>query len=221
MGKIQILTKEQKIFLDLIGKNQYFSSRYYFTGGTVLSEFYLQHRYSEDLDFFSQEKIEQEVVIGYMTDWSNKFDFRFESRFVEVVYRFNLTFKNKKNFKIDFAYYPHRRVEEGKRYKGIYIDSLRDIATNKFLTINQRTDAKDFVDLYFLLNNKYSFWDLFYSAEAKFKTMDFDILLLAQDLLKVEDFQALPKMIKPLTLAELKKFFREKAKELAKKSVIP
>lgn len=32
---------------------------YYFrlSGGTALSAFYLEHRYSDDLDFFSEEKI--------------------------------------------------------------------------------------------------------------------------------------------------------------------
>ena len=43
----------------------------------------------------------------------------------------------------------HKRLEEGTKIKGFTVDSLRDIATNKLLTINQRTQVKDFVDLFF------------------------------------------------------------------------
>lgn len=219
MGKISVLTKEQEFILDLVAKSKVLTESFYFTGGTALSHFYLQHRYSEDLDFFSEKKFDNEVIFSLLSDWSKKYQFRFSSRFVEVVYRFEITFKNKVNVKVDFAYQPYKRVEKGLNYHGFEVSSLRDIATNKLLTINQRTDVKDFVDLYFLLKEKYTVWDLLYSAEVKFETMEFDILLLAEDFLKVEDFTVLPRMIKPLTLLKLKHFFRQKAIELGKRVV--
>ncbi len=49
MGKIQFISREQKIILDEIDKEEYLSSNFYFTGGTALSSFYLHHRYSDDL----------------------------------------------------------------------------------------------------------------------------------------------------------------------------
>ena len=215
MGKISILTKEQKILLDIITNNNYIASNYYFTGGTELSEYYLHHRYSDDLDFFSRDDIDQQVILGLMTKWGKQCDFIFESRFVEVVYRFKVTFRSGSNYMVDFGHYAYNQIElSKKKYDLMMIDSLRDIASNKLFTINQRTDAKDFVDLYFLLRNHYTIWDLIYSAEKKFKHAGFDLLLLAQDLLKVEDFTSLPRMIKPLTLLQLKQFFREEAKQL-------
>ena len=96
---------------------------------------------------------------------------------------------------------------------GIKIDSLRDIATNKLLTVSQRTDIKDFVDLYFLLQDKYTVWDLIYGVEAKFR-MEQDTVILGEYFLKVEDFKFLPRMIKPLKLPVLKDFFRNRAKKL-------
>jgi predicted nucleotidyltransferase component of viral defense system len=220
MGKISILTKEQKTLLDVITKNPYFSSRFYFTGGTALSECYLHHRFSDDLDFFSEKEIDQQVILSLITKWGKQYGFRIESRFVEVVYRFHFSFAEGKNYMVDFAYYPYQPIEKStKKYGQMNINSLRDIATNKLFTINQRTDAKDFVDLFFLLRNHYSLWDLVYSIEAKFKNTDFDLLLLAQDLLKVDDFTALPRMIKPLSLEVLKKFFHKKALELGKTRV--
>jgi len=219
MGKISIITPEQKIILACIAKSDYLRQNFYFTGGTVLSEFYLQHRYSDDLDFFTEKEFNQQIILTLMTQWSEQHNFRFTSRFVEVVYRFDLRFSNKVNFTVDFGIYPYKRVEKGAKYQNLDVDSLRDIATNKLMTINQRTDVKDFVDLYFLLKRKYSFWDLLYSAEIKFKRLDIDRILLAQDFLKIDDFQTLPKMIKPLTIDQLKKFFRQLAKSLGSKAV--
>lgn len=220
MGKISVLTKEQKILLDLIAQDNYIGETYYFTGGTALSEFYLHHRYSEDLDFFSTEKIDQERILGLMNQLGEQCNFSFKSRFAEVVYRFELKFAAGANYKVDFDNYPYKQVEKPKKkYRQLDIDSLRDIASNKVFTINQRTDVKDFVDLYFLLKRSFTIWDLWYSAKEKFKQADFDTMLLAQDLLKVEDFDSLPRMIKPLTLLQLKKFFRNEAKKLGARVV--
>lgn len=220
MGQVQITTPNQTRILDLVAGNRSLSQNFYYTGGTALSEYYLKHRYSQDLDFFSGEKIEQELILSLMNEWAAALDFRFTSRFVEVVYRFDLRFSDSESFKVDFSHYPYPRIEKsGKKYKSLDIDSLRDMAANKLLTVNQRTDAKDYVDLYFLLKDHFTIWDLFDSAEMKFKQMIVDRYLTAQDLLKVEDFTVLPKMIKPVTLADLKTFFRDLSQKLAKTAV--
>lgn len=92
------------------------------------------------------------------------------------------------------------------------IDSLKDIGVNKLATIHQRTEVKDFVDLYYLLQ-KFTFWDLLYGIENKFR-LELDLVFAAAGFLRVEKFDFLPKMIKPLTLEELKKFFRLQAREI-------
>lgn len=219
MGKVSVITQKQKLILESISSNQYLRQNFYFTGGTALSEYYLHHRYSDDLDFFSEEKFDNKIILTLVSEWSEKYNFSFTSRFIEVVYRFDLQFDDKSTFILDFGYYPYKRVEPGIERDRIRIDSLRDIATNKLFTINQRTDVKDFVDLYFLLQKNYSVWDLKYSAEVKFKNTIFDIELMALDMLKMDDFKVLPKMIKPLKLGEMKKFFRDLAKSLGRRAV--
>jgi len=217
MEQNQFLNTEQKFVLAGVINNNYLKDRFYFTGGTALSAFYLHHRESDYLDFFSLEKTENEVIYELMDSWSKDKNFKFDSRFAEVVYIFNLKFNNGKTLKVDFGYYPHPLMEKGQNINGLEIDSLRDIATNKLLTVSQRTDVKDFVDLYFLLQ-QYTLWDLTYSLKEKFGK-GFDPLLLSADFMKVNDFQTLPRMIKPLTLDELKKYFREEAKKLARRVV--
>jgi predicted nucleotidyltransferase component of viral defense system len=218
MGKIQIITREQEIILDELKQNEYLTKQFYFTGGTALSAYYLKHRYSEDLDFFSFEKYDNQVIFSLVSEWGKKHKFTFQSRFVEVVYIFNLTFANGKTLKVDFSYYPYKQVETPKEKDGIKIDSLFDIAVNKMLTIDQRTDVKDFTDLYFL-RNRYTFWDLMPRVLLKFGT-EIDPLLLASDLLKIDDFDVLPRMIKKVSLDEMKKYFRKRAKEIGGKSVV-
>jgi len=57
------LTKQQEILLLAIAGSNIFSN-FYLSGGTALSAFYLRHRYSEDLDFFSIEEIDSLVDIA-------------------------------------------------------------------------------------------------------------------------------------------------------------
>ncbi len=216
MGKIQFISREQEIILDEVAKEEYLSSNFYFTGGTALSSFYLHHRYSDDLDFFSLQKIDEQSILALVNKWSKIHDFTFESRFVDVVYGFGLNFKNDQSLKLDFAYYPYKQVEITKTQGNIQIDSLTDIAINKLLVISQRTDVKDFVDLYYLLQ-EFSLWDLREGVKQKFN-VETEPLLLAADFLKVEDFDFLPKMIKKLDISELKSFFRKKAEEIGRKS---
>lgn len=51
---MEILTPFQKKLLKSIGDSP-LADHFYLTGGTALAAFYLQHRFSEDLDFFSAD----------------------------------------------------------------------------------------------------------------------------------------------------------------------
>ncbi|MDO8621127.1 MAG: nucleotidyl transferase AbiEii/AbiGii toxin family protein [Candidatus Levybacteria bacterium] len=216
MGKVQVLTKEQQIVLAEVGRNSFFE-QFYFTGGTALSAYYLYHRYSEDLDFFVEKNFDAQALFTIVEIWSKKYNFTFTSEFHEVVYIFMFKFASNKILKVDFSYYPYKRIKESAIQDGIKTDSLTDIAVNKLLTVTQRTTIKDFVDLYFLLQ-KITLWDLIEGVRIKFN-MQLEPFILASDFLKIENFDYLPRMIEPLTLEELKEFFRQKAKELGKKSI--
>jgi predicted nucleotidyltransferase component of viral defense system len=218
MGKIQIFTKNQQAFLHLVSQNEYITNRFYFTGGTALSAYYLHHRYSDDLDIFSEQEIETNVLLPLMTDWSKELGFTFTARFIEVVYRCVLTFSSGTPLKVDFSYYPYKRLQPSKRFDGIPVDSRFDIAVNKLVTLTQRQDVKDFVDSYFLWQHE-SFYDLVAGMEKKFH-LSYDPITLSSDLLMVEDCKELPRMIRPLKLDDLKQFFRKKAKALGSTSVI-
>ncbi len=216
MGKITFTPIQKKLF-DTITQHKLLPKTFYFTGGTALSAIYLHHRKSEDLDFFSETDFDNKPIMEMMNTIASS---------MQVIPRFTLTYnsrifelvkEDKLIIKIDFVYQPFKRLKKGLALKGFPVDSLLDIATNKLLTIVQRTEIKDFADLFFLLKN-FTVWDLLYAVKKKYN-IELDIILLGSDFLKIEEFDYLPKMIKPISLEELKSFFKQKAKEIGSKAV--
>ncbi len=218
MEKVNILTPRQKLILQEIAKNDYLSKNFCFSGGTALSEYYLQHRLSDDLDFFTQSKINSQAILTILGKWGEKHRFTLKNRSVdEVTFIFFLKFIDGKELKIDFAEQACKKLEKEEVRDGILVDSLLDIATNKMLTVTQRTEVKDFVDLFFLLP-QYDFWTLREKVEKKYR-IDNDQWLYAADFMKVQTFKYLPKMIKKLSLVELKKYFVDLATKLGREVV--
>jgi hypothetical protein len=218
MGKIQTLTARQKKVLSFVKGNPYLTDRFYFTGGTALSHYYLQHRLSEDLDFFSENPMSPEILFSIITDIAKALTAKVTPRLIDNrMYICIYQFPDKTELKVDFCHYPYPLLEKGNTDGNLRIDSLFDIAVNKITTIGQRTTAKDFVDLYYLWQ-KFGLWDLVHGSEKKFK-VKYEPFLLSSDILAFEHITDLPIMLKPLTITELKAYFREQAVALARKSV--
>lgn len=207
----------QKIVIEEFKKDNFLQENFYFTGGTALSVFYLGHRLSEDLDFFSEKDFPPERILQFMQRLAKKHNFTYTLRQPEgeSMLVFSMNVAGKGQLRVDFNHYPFKRIEAGKNIEGLEVDSLRDIGSNKLLIVNQRADIKDFVDLYFLFR-EFTVWDLTHSVEKKFG-MRLEPVMLASDFLKVEEFDFLPKMLVPLELSELKLFFKEKAVEIGKR----
>jgi len=216
----QVITKTQRLILNEFQKDPFLTENFYFTGGTALSNYYLHHRYSEDLDFFSEKPFDIRQITNTVNNWAKKLNFSYKLRSIEgAVSMFSLNFKKGGTLKVDFGHYFNARIEKGPKDKNMEIDSLLDIAANKLITIPERTEVKDYVDLYFLLKKNFTIWDITYAVEKKFRR-ETDIFLLSSDFLKSESFEFLPKMILPLTLKELKDFYKQQAVLLASKAVI-
>lgn len=215
MGKVTFTALQESIF-EKFSKNKLLCKKFYFTGGTTLAAFYLHHRESEDLDFFSEENFENQHINIFVDQIAKKFKSELRFTQIEDTRIYELFRGNKLLIKIDFNYYPYKRLKRGLKVQGVAIDSI-DIAVNKLQTMISRTQVKDFVDLYFLLK-KFTLWDLLYGVKKKFK-IDEDLVLLGTDFLKVEEFDVLPKMLVPLDLIELKKFYKDLAKTVGMKIV--
>lgn len=207
-----MLTKIQQQALRAVMQNPSLNG-FYLSGGTALSAFFLHHRLSDDLDFFSSEPIDGmaiESAIQELKSTLGTSSLRFEKLHDRRLFFFALPAGE---LKMEFTLYPYPILENHKVIDGTRVDSLRDISANKLMAFLDRFDPKDFVDLYYILQT-HSIGDLRMDAEHKFGVRISNIFL-GGELMKVRRIEALPKMLLPLTIDELKYFFSEQAKTLA------
>jgi predicted nucleotidyltransferase component of viral defense system len=115
--------------------------------------------------------------------------------------------------KTEFTFFPFPRIEKGERRYGVEIDSLIDIAVNKLFTIYQRTSARDYIDLYCIVQKTgWQVADLIVQARAKFD-WHIDPLQLGTQFVRAEEVEDYPRMIMKLDATAWKNFFLEEAKK--------
>ncbi|KKR91418.1 MAG: hypothetical protein UU42_C0012G0015 [Candidatus Woesebacteria bacterium GW2011_GWA1_41_13b] len=209
-----ILTPSQQKILTFLSKDKTFLKYFYLTGGTALAEYYLHHRLSEDLDFFSTTEIDPQWITSLVTQLTKKLPITSVDR--REVFNRNLVFFNIGNttVKTEFTYFPSPQIEVPKITNGIPVDSLTDIATNKFFTIYQKPSARHFIDLYLLLTQKdYLLSDLEKLARIKFDTA-IDPIQLGSQLIKANNISDLPHMLIKLPEDKWRKYWLKQAKTL-------
>lgn len=133
---------------------------FYLTGGTALGRFYLNHRFSEDLDFFVNNDIRYPNYIKLL---SKEITSMFETRtgdwiLTDQFTRFFIT-EQKISLKIevvnDISYYAGKPLIS--RFGNI--DNPLNILSNKLSAIVSRDEPKDIFDILHLARN-YSFnWE--------------------------------------------------------------
>lgn len=214
---MKVLTKFQEKLLKELSITPIKGS-FFLTGGTALSAFYLRHRFSEDLDFFTQISGGVVIAVPILKEVAEKL-----SANLEIQRRFNtflegsFTFPEGEIIRIHFAEDAPYRLEPtafNEEY-GVYVDSLIDICCNKFSTLFDRHEMKDFVDVYFIDKEGVKFDDLYPKAQQKH--MGIDDYWLCQALRYINEVSILPKMIKPVTVEELRNFFNQKVQALMRK----
>lgn len=193
-----ILSPNQQLLLKFLSEEQVISVNFYLSGGTALSEYYLHHRLSEDLDFFSIEEIPSSVIQTIFKKIRNQVNIQkvdFQESFNRKLFFIHL---KGEVIKTEFTYYPFAQLAKPKLVGKLKVDSLLDIAVNKVFTIYQNPRSRDYIDLYLILTTqKWNFEDLIKKARLKFDSY-IDPIQLAQNLLKVNDVYDLPKMLIPV-----------------------
>lgn len=210
------LTDNQKKFLSFFSKEASLVKFFYFTGGTCLSEYYLNHRYSEDLDFFSEKEFNQKDISIFLQ--SNKKvignkSFDYQQLFNRNI--FQLIYSNNSILKVEFTYFPFKRIDETKKIENMSIDSLKDIAVNKLFTIYQNPRGRDFYDLYFIFKKQpeWSLKPLIKLARIKFD-FNIDYLQLGTNFTKAKLMIDDPILNKKIDHKIIKEFFLNEAKKI-------
>ncbi|HOP46575.1 MAG TPA: nucleotidyl transferase AbiEii/AbiGii toxin family protein [Desulfobacteraceae bacterium] len=121
----------------------------YLAGGTAVY-FYLRHRISVDLDFFTPEAFSSEFFLHSIREC-------FDEITVELLGRDTVIFYlGPEKLKFSLFHFPYRllsqayemQIQEGAICT---LASLNDIIAMKAVAINQRGSIKDFIDLFFML----------------------------------------------------------------------
>lgn len=211
---MDILTPFQTEILRAVGRSP-LAEDFYLTGGTALSAFYLFHRYSEDLEFFTAapgavgqvppllEKIARDAAatVTYTRSLGS-----FLECFVE---------RNPgERVNLDFAQdSPYRLLPVQHNVAlGINVDNATDIACNKLSALFERAEPKDFVDVYFICREMMAFEEL--DGLTRQKHVGIDDYWLAAALRRAEQVKFPPRMIKPLDLGAMRVFFLDLANAL-------
>jgi len=211
---MEILTPLQRQLLLAIGQTP-LAHNFYLTGGTALSAFYLHHRYSVDLDFFTADPVAIARVPPLMQAITQQLGLEITfTRTLDTFLECFLQSPNGERVEMDFAQDSPYRLEPTRFDDTLHInvDNLTDIACNKLSALFDRAEPKDFVDVYFLCQETFSFSHL--TELTRQKHLGLDDYWLAVALQRVEMVEFLPRMLKPLSLDELKVFFLNQAKIL-------
>ncbi len=210
------LTPLQKEFIEILASLPE-KDQFYLAGGTALSEYYLGHRFSFDLDYFTGT---ENLILPLSYQIENVC--REKGLSLKVVRRFStfvelLVEKDKDSLKVDLALdSPYRFETPEFSSEGIYINDYPDLRTDKLLAYFGRAEPRDAVDLYFILQKESP--DLLLEQAAQ-KDPGFDLYFFAIALNRCESFpdeiERWPvKMLQPFEPRELKRTFLDWAVRL-------
>lgn len=213
----KILTEKQELLINHLPDE--IQMDFYLTGGTALSAFYLGHRFSEDLDFFTdaEEKMAPiEFLTGMIKRLPSLDHVHFERLFDRRI--FVATFKDSQILKVEFTSYPFKSLEDRLMVGKLRVDSLLNIMTGKLFAMADRFDPKDFVDLHFVLKHRnLKLENLVKMTEERFDIKGLDFLVPERLLLtKRITPKDLPVMVERIDLDEMKRDLLEQASRLIK-----
>lgn len=207
----KILTAVQKSFLSEFVKSE-LREVFRLTGGTALSAFYLEHRLSEDIDFFSKEKVPLAVLEAFLKSIGFIREISYSKIFDRNV--FSLGINNGSLLKVEFTAFELLNMEDCVLIEGLKVDSFIDIIVNKLCAIADRFDAKDYVDVYCALQGSdLSLRDLMELAENKCAIKGIRHVLKSR-LIQIPDGIAKLPLLTALTENDVKNHFERLIKDI-------
>ena len=191
----EVLPRRQKAILDELAQASWISD-FYLAGGTALA-LQIGHRRSIDFDFFTEDKkfnlllLKKRLLkLGHMHTRSESED----------------TFNGSLNsISISFFSLPYKLIQKPLKYKNINLANKLDIAAMKLSAVSSRGSRKDFVDLYYLLD-EYTLSEMITAYEKKYGKSTENIYCVLKGLVYFVDAEKLPmpRMLKNITWRSIK-----------------
>ncbi|MBI5043037.1 MAG: nucleotidyl transferase AbiEii/AbiGii toxin family protein [Nitrospirae bacterium] len=162
----------------------------------------LGHRLSVDLDFFTQSEFSTELILQEMQKLRLSPQVLREERgtLTTII----------KGAKVSMFHYPYPFIDKTVSIKGVPIAGILDIASMKIIAISQRGAKRDFIDLYFILQDM-PFWKIAKNMIERYGSNRINPVLIGKSLVYFRDAENDPE---PLHCKEkmpkwdiIKKFF--------------
>jgi hypothetical protein len=201
------LTKNTQRVLETLNSSAIVKD-FYLAGGSALALYY-GHRLSVDLDWFNDNFSPNPLFRKKLSDLGD----------LTVNEESEGTFHGSLDgVKISFLRYPYPLLDNKTKYQeNVYLASKKDIAVMKLEAVAGRGTYKDFIDVYFLLE-EYTIEELFSFLKEKFKGIDYNETHLIKSLNYFEDVEKseMPKMIKEINWDDVKKKLNKTVEEYYK-----
>lgn len=165
-----VLTKSQQTFFAQLGFTR--SRGLYLAGGTALA-LQIRHRRSVDFDFYTAKHFKRGTL-------ARLFHARLKAYTLSIVRDERDTFELnvEPDIHLSCFYYGYPLLENPRPIQGVQITGLKDIAAMKIIAIAQRGRRRDFIDMYYLLqqfslkeilrftHEKYSHFDIYHGLRG-------------------------------------------------------
>lgn len=148
---------------------------FYLTGGTCLSRFYQEKRYSDDLDFFTNNSPRYSFAIKKVKQaLAAKFDLS-----IEIESKDFTRYKINNFLQVDFVNDIDARYKDVVVTKdGYIIDNIENILSNKLTAVIGRDNPKDIFDIYLIWRYyKFDWTQIVKSAHEKAGFSDEELIV--------------------------------------------
>jgi hypothetical protein len=193
-----ILSETQIEVLPLI---RHFSKSYYLVGGTAIA-LHLGHRRSIDFDLFTEKKINHSSIRNLIS----RHGYQIDSTLFESYDQIHILIRG---VKFTFLQFPYP-IQANQQFENhIHIPDLNSLAAMKAFALGGRAKWKDYVDLFFLMRDHFSFSEISGKAKELFGGQ-FNEKLFRQQLVWHEDIDYSEKvefLIPSPDEAEIRNFF--------------
>jgi predicted nucleotidyltransferase component of viral defense system len=160
------LYKLQNKLLNYVGKT---GMPFYLGGGTALGRFYLNHRYSEDLDFFTSNNPDFQQQAKFLSRTISEYFSVYveESLFDEDSSRIFVQSKTE-TLRVIFTNLTPEKTGKLRKVKNFWVDNPENILTNKLTAVAGRDEPKDVFDiLHISLNYSFNWQNVFDKVKLK------------------------------------------------------
>ena len=204
----QVLPGNTKAILALLGKAEVIQKAY-LAGGTALA-LQLGHRISYDLDFFTQEEFDEQMLLLEIEKISV---FQLE----KIAWR---TILGKfKDVKFSIFYYKYPLLYGASKFGMINVTDIRDIAAMKIAAVASRGTKRDFVALYFICKEIMPLEEAIRLYDKRYQNLATTEVHIMKSLVYFDDADSeeMPKMLKRVEWDDVRKYFESEVRKLAKK----